>query len=629
MNYLKHIGIFTLFLMICFLCFCEKDIKETNKPVAIAKIIPSHGNTLDEFVFDASESIYEGNEDDLFYKWDFEGNGTWDTPFTKNKKTSHRYNTEGDYKPILIVSNHLSLCDTFHLKLNVKAGFSPPNAEFNFSPDHGNYMVNFVFDASETYDVEDSIESLKFRWDWENDGKWDTDYLSNPIINHSYLNNTYQFPYDSVLIIKLEAIDSSGLKSTTNKRLNIDRFNTNLNINFTISPDSGTIKSNFTFTAIDCYDPEDANNEFLYRWSLKTDFGSTKIATDFMNKPIIKFDEYLEYDEYLGYYDENLGYIKIGNYIMALEVKDKYGLINSLSKSFIVYYINKPPEANFKIIPAGGNINTNFYFRSVYHSTDPDEYPINLKVRWDFDNDGNWDTDFSRENNKIFHKYNSPGTYRVRVEVMDAGGLTDISEHIVMVSNGTNETSYVEHKNPRQLRSEWNYYGTVKIGEQWWTSQNISSEKIGENTYGEYIYSTFYANSLEYFYTYGGLYSIQELEELDKEDQYNYPICPSGWHISTQSDWDELISFIGDSIAAKELKPGGSTDFYALYGGEQSNSKFIGRGKYACFFIPFIEDELPSGNTRYYHILENNDLVKYYRFTKEIRASLRCVQDKL
>ena len=71
MNLLKYMWTCLLFLVICFLCFCEKDLKETNKPVALAKIIPSHGNTIQKFVFDASESIYEGNEDDLFYKWDF------------------------------------------------------------------------------------------------------------------------------------------------------------------------------------------------------------------------------------------------------------------------------------------------------------------------------------------------------------------------------------------------------------------------------------------------------------------------------------------------------------------------------------------------------------------------------
>ena len=607
MNYLRYIGIYIFFLMICLFCFCEKKINETSSPVAIAKIIPPYGNTVDEFVFDASESIYEGNEDDLFYKWDFDGDGTWDTPYSKNKTSSHRYYSEGNYKPVLIVSNHLSLSDTTYSELNVKAGYSPPKAKFNIYPDHGNLLCNFTFDATKTYDDEDSINNLKFRWDWENDGVWDTDYLTDPVINHTYLKNNLLFSYYITVIVKMEVTDDSGLKKYAYERLNLDRIDQNLNVDFTISPDSGTTINNFTFTAIDCYDPEDDDNYFLYKWRLKPVEGAVLFFTDFSENSFIEF----------GSFEIN------GEYKMNLEIKDKSGMVNNIDKLFTVHYQNTPPSADFKIIPARGNVNTNYFFRSLYHSTDIEDFAHELKARWDFDNDGIWDTDFSKDYNEFFHKYPSAGTYFSRVEVMDKEGLTGISVvKQVIVSEGTNETGYVEHKNPRQLPSKWNYYGTVKIGEQWWTSQNISCKKISER-----INSSFYRNLPINLEIYGGLFSIEEINNQEKDDLYNYPICPKGWRTPTKADWEELFKFLGPSNAAKELKPGGSTDFYVLYGGEQFEESYYGLGKYGCFIY---EKEIQySSNARFYIFNKDSDIIKNPIYSARYeKGSLRCIKER-
>jgi uncharacterized protein (TIGR02145 family) len=44
-------------------------------------------------------------------------------------------------------------------------------------------------------------------------------------------------------------------------------------------------------------------------------------------------------------------------------------------------------------------------------------------------------------------------------------------------------------------------------------------------------------------------------------------ICPDGWHVPTRKEWEKLFETIGGYSAAKELLPGGSTDFNALFAG--------------------------------------------------------------
>ena len=53
-----------------------------------------------------------------------------------------------------------------------------PSADFIISPDSGDTETIFVFDASVSTDDKDSVSVLEFRWDWENDGIWDTNYLN-------------------------------------------------------------------------------------------------------------------------------------------------------------------------------------------------------------------------------------------------------------------------------------------------------------------------------------------------------------------------------------------------------------------------------------------------------------------
>lgn len=56
------------------------------------------------------------------------------------------------------------------------------------------------FDASGSHDPDDPLESLRFRWDWEGDGTWDTPFESAPVVEHSFATAGTKF-------VQVQAID--------------------------------------------------------------------------------------------------------------------------------------------------------------------------------------------------------------------------------------------------------------------------------------------------------------------------------------------------------------------------------------------------------------------------------------
>jgi hypothetical protein len=81
---------------------------------------------------------------------------------------------------------------------------TPPTASFVVDSYYGNITKVFVFDASTSTDAEDSLAALYFRWDWNGDGVWDTDWSSDPIAHH-------QFASPGNYTVKLQVIDRGGL----------------------------------------------------------------------------------------------------------------------------------------------------------------------------------------------------------------------------------------------------------------------------------------------------------------------------------------------------------------------------------------------------------------------------------
>ena len=614
------------FIIIILILLSDCHHTDIRTPIAYLNISPLNGNTVTEFQFDGSETIIEGDDIELFFRWDLENDGIWDTQFSKGNTITHRYLTKGIYYPVMEVRNGTGLSDTIQNEITVVQGYSAPNPSFLITPNTGNLHTDFLFDASSTFDYEDSLGSIKFRWDWQGDGNYDTEFDSLPYVRH-------KFNYEGIYNIYLEAKDPSDLTKSVTKELLVDLHNPMITGDFTISPDSGTTYDIFTFTAVNCYNIETNNRNFRYRWTLIDDNDSVIFISGY------RFDSIFTY---------KFSFSEIGINKMILDIEGEDYLFNSKTKLFKVYYNNLPPTADFIIAPKRGNTSTNFYFRTWYRSTDPEEESWKLKVRWDFENDGNWDTMFSPFFREMYHKYEKAGEYQVKVEIMDSGGLTDTKVSNIYVSNGTNQTGFVEHQIPPYDERQWNYYGTVKIGNQWWTSENIQLPYFERwISMWERSFGFCYDNNQVNCQNYGVMYPLENLifliDSMESTkwhylfDRYEMPPCPKGWHLPYNYEWDDLINYVGESVAGEELSVGGSTDFNALPGGEwsyqqASDGLFLGLEEYTGFWSRYkiaMKDTVnPNKSNGIVWTISNT--IKTERHVRGWRSGyyLRCLKDE-
>jgi uncharacterized protein (TIGR02145 family) len=88
----------------------------------------------------------------------------------------------------------------------------PPQAPvpaFSITPLEGTTDTIFTFDASESRDLEDDFEDLLFRWDYEGDGEWDTEFSSAPVSSHRYFHVGHYHPTLEVIDTDTMSADSS------------------------------------------------------------------------------------------------------------------------------------------------------------------------------------------------------------------------------------------------------------------------------------------------------------------------------------------------------------------------------------------------------------------------------------
>ncbi len=92
------------------------------------------------------------------------------------------------------------------------AGNQPPVACFTLTPTIGTVQLTFSVDASCSTDDKTPLAKLKVRWDWENDGVWDTAFSTTKTATHSY-------PSEGSKTIRVQVQDQSGLNGTTTQDL--------------------------------------------------------------------------------------------------------------------------------------------------------------------------------------------------------------------------------------------------------------------------------------------------------------------------------------------------------------------------------------------------------------------------
>ena len=448
-------------------------------PFATFTVTPLWGPADAAFNFDASGCHnHQGlgsSEDALVQvRWDWENDGIWDTEWSTTKTVSHEYATEGPRTIRLIVKSTLGCIDDTTRAILVTNTNAAPVARFNACPPSGPTDACH-FDASPSSDIEDDQSSLEVRWDWKDDGTWDTNWSHVKTATHSYSTN-------GKMTIRLQVRDTAGLMDDTTGTVVLPGYPTPPIASFEVSPDTGGIETVFQFDASSSMDWQDPESLLTVVWDWESD-GSW----DCRWTPIKTASHRYE---------------SLGQKQVTLQVRDTYGLIGAATRSVWVLPANNLPTAVFTATPTTGHSRTRFYF-DASGCSDPDEPSSALRVRWDFQDDGVWDRNWTTSKKTDFVYGGDLGTKTVRLEVTDSRGGTDdatvtfeVTEHnappvasftISPASGGSQDTLFHFDASASadsddaianiQCRWDWEGDGIWDVN---WTLDKRSSHKFGE-----------------------------------------------------------------------------------------------------------------------------------------------------
>ena len=218
------------------------------------------------------------------------------------------------------------------------------------------------------------------------------------------------------------------------------------------------------------------------------------------------------------------------------------------------------------------------------------------------------------------------------------------------------ESEYDEVANTLMDLRDSQIYRTVSIGDQIWMAENLNYAYIDV----PYSYIAFtsdstswcFGNALDNCTKYGRLYtwaaamdSVGRWSTNGKGCGYEttcsptYPvrgICPAGWHLPTQPEWETLFAAVGGkSTAGEKLKSasgwsssGNGTDDYSFAALPADSRNDGGSYLYKGYFAKFWSSSEVSGGTSYNISLSYSDVKACLDKDYKINGfSVRCVKD--
>jgi uncharacterized protein (TIGR02145 family) len=215
----------------------------------------------------------------------------------------------------------------------------------------------------------------------------------------------------------------------------------------------------------------------------------------------------------------------------------------------------------------------------------------------------------------------------------------------------TTKTQTIGKPGPNITDNDGNTYKTVIIGTQTWMAENLKTAKYSDgtpipnitdniqwenNTTGAWSY---YNNDVANNAKYGKLYNWYA---MNKTSNGNKNVCPTGWHVPTDTEWTVLTDYLGGlTIAGGKMKEVGTTSwnkpntdatntslFSALPGGYRDDGSYKSIGNYGNWWSSTELDLVSAWNYGLYSFNGNfnGNAYRYYS-VKTYGLSVRCLRD--
>ena len=190
-----------------------------------------------------------------------------------------------------------------------------------------------------------------------------------------------------------------------------------------------------------------------------------------------------------------------------------------------------------------------------------------------------------------------------------------------------------------------NVYKTVTIGTQIWITENLKTTKFNDSIAIPLVtnstewsdltspgYCWFDNDEASYKATYGALYNWYSVN--------TEKLCPTGWHVPTDSEWKTLTDYLGgESVAGGKLKEAGTTHWASPNTGATNESgftalpgglRYLGGTFYDIGFIAYwwSSTETPGGNGRGRGMDFRESDVRSYIGNKYVGYSVRCMSNE-
>lgn len=207
---MRYNYVFIILIIITAFYSCEKSETETE-PDAFIYATPESGSFTTTFTFDASSSAVGIDDGTLKARWDWEGDGVFDTEYSNSLIRSHRFENPCSYNVTVQVMNGMGWTDTDSFPIMVFSDSVPPIPTFHVCPgDTANVNTVLTFNAAGTIDEHTSIEEMCFRWDWQSDGIWDTPFVNDTLFQ-------YRFECEGLYRVRLEAKNKCQVSDTSSR----------------------------------------------------------------------------------------------------------------------------------------------------------------------------------------------------------------------------------------------------------------------------------------------------------------------------------------------------------------------------------------------------------------------------
>lgn len=290
---------------------------------------------------------------------------------------------------------------TRSVTVTIVAPGTPPTAAFEYAPDNPSIDESVTFDASGSFDPDST--GLEYRWDFDDDDVVDRT-TTNPV-------TTYTYPDSGSYDVGLVVADEEGNTDATTREIRVRP-----NARCQVFPQQVAPGEDVTLDA-------------------STSGGASVVGFDTQpNGTYGQFDEEdfivtVTYDE-VGTYEPEA----VAGGERLLEGVFTEGLIDTDGCGTVrVEGDNDPPEARVTGDTETAVVDESTTF-DAGASADPDGRIV--EYRWDFNDDGS--VDRTTSDPVTSYTYSEPGSYDVRLTVVDEAGDTDTTQLSVQVDSQSN-----------------------------------------------------------------------------------------------------------------------------------------------------------------------------------------------